>query len=232
MDNFNMSPINHFRDDFDSSLYYNRINNRKDSVRLVIMIILVAIMSVLIFFKFVLYGTVEVSGPSMQNTLQNGDCLVINKLTKDYKYGDIVVYYRMNYDLKTDKYVHEKTFVDGKVVDLVVIKRIIGLEGDTIIIKDNKVYRIRNGETTELDEPYIKAYSEEEKNGTKNANGTTDEVRFEVGEGEFFAMGDNRAISLDCRYYGAQKTEFILGIVSDFSVKIKDTKWKFIYRFF
>ena len=64
-------------------------------------------------------GLAVVSGPSMQPTLNNGDVLLINKLSRTYEPFDIVV-------IRT-----ENRFI---------IKRIIGTPGDTVQIIDCKVY--------------------------------------------------------------------------------------------
>lgn len=69
----------------------------------------------------------------------------------------------------------------------ILIKRVIGLPGDTISFEDGYVYR--NGE--KLDEPYVK------EQGTTEA-GKRDV--YVVPEGCVFLMGDNRMHSIDCRY--------------------------------
>ena len=77
------------------------------------------------------------------------------------------------------------------------VKRIIGLPGETVTIIDAKVYI--NG--VELEEPYLK---EEWINGTGP-------YEFQVPEGCYFVMGDNRSDSIDSRIIGPVKKEDILG---------------------
>ena len=79
----------------------------------------------------------------------------------------------------------EKTDGTGKKL---LIKRVIGVEGDTMTIQDGKVYR--NGEL--LDEPYIHGQETLADEGM-------DIIDMEVGEDELFCMGDNREVSLDSR---------------------------------
>ncbi len=118
-----------------------------------------------------------VIGSSMTNTFQQYDYLITYK--KAYKdklpeYGDVVLFQS---HLPMD---NGRGFF-GK--EKVLIKRIIGLPGDTILIQEGKVFR--NNE--ELIEPYIR-------------DGYTDQDMFmEVPEGHVFAMGDNRLGSRDSR---------------------------------
>lgn len=68
------------------------------------------------------------------------------------------------------------------------VKRVIGMPGDVIDIVDDKVYL--NGSDTPLEEPYL---AEEMNQG--------ETYHFEVPEGCYFMMGDNRNYSLDARYW-------------------------------
>ena len=116
---------------------------------------------------------------SMEPTLYENNYLIVNKLAyfkKDHPTrGDIVVF-RSNID---------KDDGTGKKL---LIKRVIGVEGDVITIKDGVVYR--NGEA--LDEPYVDGQKTEDDEGIKVENE-------KVGKDELFLMGDNRAVSLDSR---------------------------------
>ena len=77
---------------------------------------------------------VNVSGDSMTNTLQNGEKLLLSGALANPDYGDIVVIRREN--------------------DSPLIKRVIGLPGDSIFIDDTNGVVYRNGEA--LDEPYVR----------------------------------------------------------------------------
>ena len=130
---------------------------------------------------------------SMGPTLYENNYLIVNKLAyfkKDHpNHGDIVVF---RSDIDKD---------DGTGKKLL-IKRVIGVEGDVITIKDGKVYR--NGEI--LDEPYVHGQA------TLDDEGVTIENE-EVRENELFLMGDNRAVSLDSRsdLVGQVSEESIVG---------------------
>ncbi len=110
---------------------------------------------------------------SMYPTIKQYDYLIINKITykiNQPRHGDIVVF---KSELLTE---------GGKKKQL--IKRIIGIPGDTMEIKDGVVYR--NGEP--LKEDFI------------NGDFTPGEMTsVTVPEGEYFLMGDNRPNSLDSR---------------------------------
>lgn len=112
---------------------------------------------------------------SMEPTLYENNYLFVNKLayiTKDHpEYEDIIVF---ESDLEKD---------DGSGKKLL-IKRVVGAEGDVITISEGIVYR--NGYP--LEEPYtLEGY-------------TSGQVyEFTVPEDEVFVMGDNRSVSLDSR---------------------------------
>jgi len=138
----------------------------------------VIIIVVVLFVKNYIIAPVQVRGDSMDSTLQSGDVMLLNRL-QFKRHGvnrfDIVV-------------------VDDH--DTYIIKRIIGLPGDIVEIKDNRL--IINGE--EYDEYYL-------DEGT-----TTSDLIVEVPKGHYYILGDNREESLDSRILGPIKEEQIRGI--------------------
>jgi signal peptidase I len=148
----------------------------------------------LIICVFVLFGVfvaqpVVVEGTSMLPELHDGERLLVNKLVyykfKDYRWGhlergDIVVFWYPNDP--------DKSYV----------KRIIGLPGETVEVRDGKVYI--NGR--ELDESYLDA--EHNKNLPDNPPKTVDKHYY-------FVMGDNRDNSSDSRYWGLVPEKYIYG---------------------
>lgn len=110
---------------------------------------------------------------SMQPTLYENNYLLVNK--QAYKFGD---------EKRGDIIVFHSDIEDENGAKKLLIKRIIGLPGDIITVKDEKVYI--NGK--EQDEVYTKEHI------------TTGEVdNLKVPKGKLFVMGDNRRVSIDSR---------------------------------
>ncbi len=134
------------------------------------------------FFGF----RVTVVGPSMSPTLENGEHILVNRFVYklfEPKQNDLVVF-SPNGNEKSHYYV----------------KRVIGLPGDTIQVKEGKVYV--NGEL----------FSEKIEGGAiENALMAENEIL--VGEDEYFVLGDNRNNSEDSRFasIGNVKKEYITG---------------------
>lgn len=117
-----------------------------------------------------------VSGNSMFPTFHNGEYLIVNELAKYqgvYERGDVVI---LRYPNDPSKYF---------------IKRVIGLPGETVTIRDGVVSITSSTRTTPLvlDEPYVK-------------NKKLDSSSRTLDNEEYFVMGDNRAQSSDSRVWG------------------------------
>ena len=141
------------------------------------------------FMLFLLVFRVSgVVGSSMNNTFMDGDRLLITAITTNIKRGDVVIICQPWED------------------DKLLVKRVVGIEGDTIDIDFEKGEVYRNGEM--LDEPYIRDYGKE---GTARSGDVLFPVT--VPEGEVFVMGDNRNNSRDSRFkaIGFIKEEYIMG---------------------
>lgn len=143
----------------------------------VISVLIVVFICALFIRIFVIEGFV-VSGDSMEPTIHSGDFIFINKLAywfQQPKRDDIIVTIPRTYPNK-------------------IIKRIIGLPGERFEIKNEKVV-ISTGRT---DPGIVLAESYTESSSTPEV-GTT---LIQLDPEEYFAMGDNRAVSMDSRELG------------------------------
>ena len=149
--------------------------------------IMLLLMVVLAFsIRSVLFEPMRVKGTSMENTLLPGDYMAVEKLSyivSSMKRGDVVICYYPNNDEYT------------------CVKRIIGLEGDTITIRDGVVSV--NG--VQLKEDYVTTGLTAKHDGT-----------YVVEEGCIFVMGDNRLVSRDSTdgMVGSIPAERVIGRVN------------------
>ena len=134
----------------------------------------VVIVVVVVLIRTFIITPVRVDGDSMKNTLKNGDILLLYKLSSINRFDIIVL------DEEKD---NEK-----------IIKRVIGLPGETVAIKKGKIYI--NDKV--IDDEY--AYGE-----------TSDYNKVTLKDDEYFILGDNRLISKDSRYFGPIKDNEIKG---------------------
>jgi signal peptidase I len=157
-----------------------------DIVEMFVLVLATVLILTSFFFK---HSVVE--GGSMNKTLADGDHLIISDLFYSPEYGDIVVFEDYS---KSDGYKKP------------VIKRVIGLPGDTVEIKVNEAENTLevyvNGER--LDEEYA-FYTQ---NARPVSHGPVT-----VGEGQIYVLGDNRYNSTDSRDVGTINIDSILGKV-------------------
>lgn len=150
-------------------------NNTKTSVKreLLEWVVVIAVAVVLaLFIDLVLIVNAVVPTASMETTIMTGDRVIGNRLA--YINDD-----PQRGDIVIFKYPdHEKELF---------IKRIIGLPGETVLVIDGKVYI--DDSTTPLDEPYV----------TDIPLGNFGP--YQVPEGAYFMMGDNRNNSRDSRFW-------------------------------
>jgi len=147
--------------------------------------------------------TFEIPSGSMENTLLTGDYLIANKFLyglrmpwsgkrvlpiREPKRGDVVIF----------KYPPDPS------QDF--IKRLVGLPGDVIEIRDKKVY-VNGARYIEPKEIHKDANILPATAGPRDQFGPVT-----VPEGSYFMMGDNRDESYDSRFWGFVKKEDILGI--------------------
>lgn len=143
-----------------------------------------------LIIRFFVAAPYVVSGSSMEPNFENWDYLITDRLTYRFdepQRGDVVVFKLPQEPSRS------------------LIKRVVGLPGDTITFRDDHI-EITNPAHPQgfiLDEPYVLS---------ENFGGPTG-ISLTLGGDEFFVMGDNRRVSSDSRTWGVLPRENIVGRV-------------------
>ena len=138
------------------------------------------VIAVVLLFKFFIMTPIQVQGDSMEPTLNQGDILILNKIS--YKIHGINRF--------------TIVVVDNDGTNL--IKRVIGLPGETVKVEENKLY---------IDGKYVEQDFLEKSQYTEDFEVT-------LKDDEYFVMGDNRKVSLDSRSIGPVSKSQIKGTAS------------------
>jgi len=143
---------------------------------------LVILAVVLTLLHFFVITIYIVDGASMDPTLKTGEIAVLNKIV--YDFGDPA-----RGDIVVVKY-------PGDPENKRYVKRVIGLPNEKVEVRAGGVY-INN---KRLIENYLPNDVTTDKDGS-----------WQLGEGEYFLLGDNRPNSNDSRYFGPAEKRFIIG---------------------
>lgn len=141
-------------------------------------VILISVVTVFIIRSF-LAQPFLVSGASMEPNFSNGNYLIIDEVTyrfREPERGEVVVF----------RYPKDRS--------VFFIKRIIGLPGEHVQVKNSKITVYKDG------------------NVVLTENGTSGAVDLTLGEGRYFVLGDNRYNSFDSRNWGPVDKKDIIGI--------------------
>jgi len=176
-------------------------NSEKSVVREYTEAIVIAVLLALFIRSFVVQAFKIPSG-SMLETLQIGDHLLVNKFIYGVK---LPVVGKTIIPVKSPKRDDIVVFKYPKDRSTDYIKRVVGVAGDTIEIKNKQLFI--NGEANE--NPYIQFT---DKNIMKASAGPRDNMGpVKVPEGSIFVMGDNRDNSYDSRFWGFVPLKDVLG---------------------
>ncbi len=148
-------------------------------------VVLVGAVLVALVLRAFVFQAFWIPSESMETTLMIQDRILVNKVSyhlHEINRGDIVVFERPDDQV-------------GEIRDL--IKRVIGLPGDTVEGRDNEVYI--NGVRL-IEDDYLPPEIV-----------TTDFGPIVVPDGELFVMGDNRGQSFDSRFFGTVDESRVIG---------------------
>lgn len=145
-----------------------------------------------LFIRFFVAAPYVVSGASMEPNFEDWHYLIVDRVSYDFgqpKRGDVIIF-----DLPQDQ-------------SRALIKRVIGLPGETIILSGSApsvtVINALYPEGFTLNEPYL---------DPKNLGGASN-MRVTLGPDQYFVLGDNRKVSADSRLWGILPRNDIVGRV-------------------
>ena len=209
----------------DNKLYQNPLGIEREN-GFVLYIILAFLIFFALFFRVWWtdhYGGVIVDGESMNQTLVNGEKLLMRYVEngEGLERGDVIVVYVGDYE--------ECKGIEGGYL----IKRLIAVEGDKVKCTDGQIFICYAGtdEYVALDEPYA--------HYTNPNSYDFQDQEYAVGEGEIFFLGDNRNNSCDSRYkeYGGShldgklyKATDVYGVVPDWAIERSEFFGKIFFR--
>ena len=156
-------------------------------------VVLVGALVVALVVKTWLFQAFYIPSSSMEPTLEIGDRVLVNKLSydvDDVRRGHIVVFSRPD------------SWTTGDIEDL--IKRVIGLPGETISARDGQV--LINGDP--IDEPWL---APEDSGVTQFLESSGCVPECTIGDHEVFVLGDNRDNSSASNMFGPIDFDFVVG---------------------
>ena len=176
--------------------------------------LIVGALIVAVLVKSFLIQVFWIPSGSMEETLQIGDRVIVNKLA--YRFGepgrgDVVVFEPETFETESIVTMVSRNLLESvglRTPESDLIKRVIGLPGETITVRDNQILI----DDSPLAEPYL---APEIRMGNFGP-----EV---IPEGSYFVMGDNRGSSRDSRVFGAIVESRIVGRA--FSVVWPPGRW-------
>lgn len=165
--------------------------------------ILAALALALALIAFV-FQSYQVDGPSMENTLQNNDRLIVWKLPRTLarvtghayvpQRGDIIIFNEANL----------AEFGQASMTQLV--KRVIGLPGDRVVVKDGRITVYNHQYPAGFDPDTTLPYGKQHP-----LPFTSGDIDITLSSNQIFVCGDNRTVSLDSRAFGPVNLDDVVG---------------------
>lgn len=143
-------------------------------------------LAIVLPIRYFLFQPFVVNGGSMNPNFEDGDYLIVDEITYRFRSpvrGEVVVF-------------HAPTQSQTRY-----IKRIVGLPGERVVIKDQGVHVFKEDGEYVLDESFY----------LPQDSLTTGKVDVKLSEDEYFLLGDNRSFSSDSRSWGPLSEERIIG---------------------
>lgn len=178
-------------------------NPQRQGLRDAISIVAVLLSALVLAFGLIsfVFQSYQVDGPSMQTTLHNDDHLIVWKVPRTWaritghtyipQRGNIIVF---NFDGASY----------GQSADKQLIKRVIGLPGDRVVVK--------NGVITIYDKAHPKGFEPDKTLPYgKVIPYTAGNIDITLGPNQLFVCGDNRGDSLDSRIFGPINANSVVG---------------------
>lgn len=162
-------------------------NLKKEIVSYIKIIVITAV--VVFGCKQFLFAPIKVQGASMYPTYHDKDIIIVSKTSKIERFDQIVF--------------------QSPVEDELYIKRVIGLPGDKVEMKDDVLYV--NGKAYKED--YVNRQTDDPNQLRITENFTLEQLvnEKEVPKGMYFVLGDNRLKSSDSRHYGLISEDAVYG---------------------
>ncbi|OGY64520.1 MAG: signal peptidase I [Candidatus Harrisonbacteria bacterium RIFCSPLOWO2_02_FULL_41_13b] len=151
------------------------------AAREIIEVVVIALVTVFIIRSFLVQPFL-VNGASMEPNFEDGNYLLVDEISYRFaapRRGEVVVF----------RYPNDRS--------VFFIKRLVGLPGERLVIRDGKIYI----EGKELSEEYL--------GPTPHTEG---KISVNLGKDEYFVLGDNRSYSFDSRNWGPIQREDIIGV--------------------
>lgn len=143
----------------------------------------------------------------IQPFIVDGDSMLPNFINNEYLIAE-----KISYDFTTPSRGDVVIFRYPKNTQVIYIKRVIGLPGEVVEIKDGNVYIAESPQVTakKLSEDYL---ADNTKTNTYSETSGDQPFKVALGENEYFALGDNREHSSDSREWGVLPRANIIGRV-------------------
>lgn len=178
------------------------IQSHKDLISTILVLISAPLLAwLLTLFVFQSY---IVEGSSMETTLKDKDRLIVAKHQRTISRLTNHAYIPKRYDIIV--FNHNDNYNFGEDGKRQLIKRVIGLPGDRVVIREG-VVTVYNKENP--DGMFVDRLGPE--NDTRNVSITSGQFDETISDGQLFVMGDNRANSLDSRIFGTISSNDIVG---------------------